>query len=140
MLKNILIYIFLFINIIFSVEKEKKNKILESLNPSKKINMKNSSRKLYTTIKDEKVFNKLFLNTSHSCGYIIRYYFNTEIILGFHTNKLVSLDGSIFYLKKGNLNPEEITKEFIEITSSMFYGSKEFEFFKNSINKNINFK
>ena len=139
MLKNILIYILL-INMIFSVEKEKKNKILESLNPSKKINMKNSSRKLYTTIKDEKGFNKLFLNTSHSCGYIIRYYFNTEIILGFHTNKLVSLDGSIFYLKTENVNPEKITKEFIQLTSSMFYGSKEFEFFKNSINENINFK
>tara|TARA_X000001036_G_scaffold409452_1_gene420545 strand:+ start:3342 stop:3761 length:420 start_codon:yes stop_codon:yes gene_type:complete len=136
MFKNILIYILLLICLIFGNENKKKVKVLESLSSSKKI-MKNSSRKLYTTIKNEKVFDKLFINTSLSCAYVIRYYFNTEIILGYHTNKLVSLDGSIFYLKKEQKNPENITKEVIEIISSMFYGSKEFELFKNSIDENI---
>ena len=75
--------------------------------------------------------------TNRSQYSLWRYYFNTEIILGYHTNKLVSLDGSIFYLKKENKNPENITKEIIEIISSMFYGSKEFELFKNSIDENI---
>ena len=41
---------------------------------------------------------------------------------------------SIIYRNK---NPENITKEVIEIISSMFYGSKEFELFKNSIDENI---
>ena len=137
MFKNIFICSLFLISIILS-ENKNKLEILKSLNPSKKIVMKNSSRKLYTIVNDKKKFDKLFLNSSFSCGYIIRYFFNTEIILGFHTNKLVSLDDSIFYLNTKNENTEKLTQEFIKIISSMFYGSKEFEIFKDSINKKIN--
>ena len=44
----------------------------------------------------------------------------------------------MFYLNTKNENTEKLTQEFIKITSSMFYGSKEFEIFKDSINKKIN--
>jgi len=128
MFKNIFICS-LFITSIILSENKNKLQILKSLNPSKKLVMKNSSRKLYTIVNDKKKFDKLFLKSS---------FFNTEIILGFHTNKLVSLDGSMFYLNTKNENTEKLTQEFIKITSSMFYGSKEFEIFKDSINKKIN--
>ena len=63
-------------------------------------------------VKDSLKFDYIFPNTDVSCGYVIRYFFHTNIHLGKESNKLISMNGSIFNFENIDINEEREYNKF----------------------------
>ena len=110
--------------------------ILLALRERTEVSINKKTRDLKTLVSDSSSFNHLFPNTDISCGYIIRYYFHTNIHLSHDTNELISMDESVFRLDdfSGTYDREYIinlSEQVITAIGDMYYGSSELQDFLN---------
>lgn len=109
--------------------------ILNALKERTDIGFNKNTRDLITLIEDSSDFDHIFPNTDVTCGYVMRYYFHTNIHLGKDLNELVSMNGTIFNLD--DLNYPQQSKEYIIYLSKrvintigdMYYGASELQDF-----------
>ena len=110
--------------------------ILTALEERNDLAFDNKTRDLYTVVGDSSKFEYIFPNTDISCGYVIRYFFHTNIHLGKEMIKLISMDGSIFNIENFNSIEEEfiisLAKNVLITIGDMYHGSSELQAFLNS--------
>ena len=104
--------------------------ILPALRERSDISFTNSTRDFYTTILDSTYFDITYPGTNKSCGFIIRYYFYTNIFIGSDRSILVSMDRSSFNISSEN-NIISQTKSVIERIRNMSFGNEEYQEFIN---------
>ena len=104
--------------------------ILPALRERSDISFTNSTRDFYTTILDSTYFDTTYPGTNKSCGFIIRYYFYTNIFIGSDQSILVSMDRSRFNISSED-NVISQTKSVIERIRNMSYGNEEYQEFIN---------
>jgi hypothetical protein len=104
--------------------------ILPSLRERSDISFTNSTRDFYTTILDSTYFDTTYPGTNKSCGFIIRYYFYTNIFIGSDQSILVSMDRSKFNISSED-NVISQTKSVIERIRNMSFGNEEYQEFVN---------
>ena len=104
--------------------------ILPALRERFDISFTNSTRDFYTTILDSTYFETTYPGTNKSCGFIIRYYFYTNIFIGSDRSILVSMDRSSFNISSEN-NIISQTKSVIERIRNMSFGNEEYQEFIN---------
>ena len=104
--------------------------ILPALRERSDISFTNSTRDFYTTILDSTYFDTTYPGTNKSCGFIIRYYFYTNIIIGSDQSILVSMDRSRFNISSED-NVISQTKSVIERIRNMSFGNEEYQEFIN---------
>ena len=110
--------------------------ILMALNERDDLGFDNKTRDLYSIVKDSLKFDYIFPNTDVSCGYVIRYFFHTNIHLGKESNKLISMNGSIFNFEnvdsmEGREYIISLTKRVLITIGDMYFGSSELQEFLN---------
>ena len=110
--------------------------ILTALEERNDLAFDNKTRDLYTIVGDSSKFDFIFPNTDVSCGYVIRYFFHTNIHLGKEMNKIISMNGSIFDIKNfDNIEEKEyiisLTESVLMTIGDMYYGSSELQAFLN---------
>ena len=110
--------------------------ILTALEERNDLAFDNKTRDLYTIVGDSSKFDFIFPNTDVSCGYVIRYFFHTNIHLGKEMNKIISMNGSIFDIKDfDNIEEKEyiisLTESVLMTIGDMYYGSSELQAFLN---------
>ena len=110
--------------------------ILTALKERNDLAFENRTRDLHSIVGDSLKFDYIFPNTDVSCGYVIRYFFHTNIHLGKESNKLISMNGSIFNFE--NIDSMEEREYIISLTKSvlitigdMYFGSSELQEFLN---------
>ena len=104
--------------------------ILPALRERSDISFTNNTRDFYTTILDSTYFDTTYPGTNKSCGFIIRYYFYTNIFIGSDQSILVSMDRSKFnILSEDNVISQ--TKSVIERIRNMSFGNEEYQEFIN---------
>ena len=103
--------------------------VLEALRERPGVSFSNKTRNYYTPINDPSLFETIFPGTEKTCGYILRFYFYTNIHLAANANELFSMDGSKFYLSQSDDNVVNLTREVIQIIGRMSMGSSELEKF-----------
>ena len=104
--------------------------ILPALREISDISFTNSTRDFYTTILDSTYFDTTYPGTNKSCGFIIRYYFYTNIFIGSDRSILVSMDRSSFNISSKD-NVISQTKSVIERIRNMSFGNEEYQEFIN---------
>jgi len=104
--------------------------ILPALRERSDISFTNSTRDFYTTIFDSTYFETTYPGTNKSCGFIIRYYFYTNIFIGSDRSILVSMDRSSFNISSED-NVISQTKSVIERIRNMSFGNEEYQEFIN---------
>ena len=104
--------------------------ILPALRERSDISFTNSTRDFYTTILDSTYFDTTYPGTNKSCGFIIRYYFYTNIFIGSDRSILVSMDRSSFNISSED-NVISQTKSVIERIRNMSFGNEEYQEFIN---------
>lgn len=104
--------------------------ILPALRERSDISFTNSTRDFYTTILDSTYFDTTYPGTNKSCGFIIRYYFYTNIFIGSNQSILVSMDRSKFNISSED-NVISQTKSVIERIRNMSFGNEEYQEFVN---------
>ena len=104
--------------------------ILPALRERSDISFTNSTRDFYTTILDSTYFDITYPGTNKSCGFIIRYYFYTNIFIGSDRSILVSMDRSRFNISSED-NVISQTKSVIERIRNMSFGNEEYQEFIN---------
>ena len=112
------------------------NIILIALKERTDLEFDNKTRALHTIVNDSSKFEHIFPNTDVSCGYVIRYFFHTNIHLGKDLNKLISMNGSIFNFENIDSMEEReyiisLTKSVLETVGDMYFGSSELQEFLN---------
>ena len=112
------------------------NNILPALKERNDLGFDNKTRDLHSIVKDSLKFDYIFPNTDVSCGYVIRYFFHTNIHLGKESNKLISMNGSIFNFENIDINEEReyiisLTKSVLMVVGDMYFGSSELQEFLN---------
>ena len=112
------------------------NDILPALKERNDLGFDNKTRDLHSIVKDSLKFDYIFPNTDVSCGYVIRYFFHTNIHLGKESNKLISMNGSIFNFENIDINEEReyiisLTKSVLMLVGDMYFGSSELQEFLN---------
>ena len=134
--KPYLIIIF-FLNLILAACEDKvldhtndEKLILPALRERSDISFTNSTRDFYTTILDSTYFETTYPGTNKSCGFIIRYYFYTNIFIGSDRSILVSMDRSSFNISSED-NVISQTKSVIERIRNMSFGNEEYQEFIN---------
>ena len=110
--------------------------ILTALEERNDLAFDNKTRDLYTIVGDSSKFDFIFPNTDVSCGYVIRYFFHTNIHLGKEMNKIISMNGSIFDIKDfDNIEEKEyiisLTESVLVTIGDMYFGSSELQAFLN---------
>tara|TARA_B100001758_G_scaffold51293_1_gene41809 strand:- start:31125 stop:31571 length:447 start_codon:yes stop_codon:yes gene_type:complete len=104
--------------------------ILPALRERSDISFTNNTRDFYTTILDSTYFETTYPGTNKSCGFIIRYYFYTNIFIGSDRSILVSMDRSSFNISSED-NVISQTKSVIERIRNMSFGNEEYQEFIN---------
>lgn len=104
--------------------------ILPALRERSDISFTNNTRDFYTTILDSTYFETTYPGTNKSCGFIIRYYFYTNIFIGSERSILVSMDRSSFNISSED-NVISQTKSVIERIRNMSFGNEEYQEFIN---------
>ena len=94
----------------------------------------NSSRNMKSSVEHSVDFDQNFPGTNVSCGYVLRYFFYTNIHLNSNDAMLISMDGTRFDipLSKKNQNVDSAiyeTKIVINLIRGMYYGNSEFKEF-----------
>ena len=110
------------------------NIILTALKERTDLAFDNKTRDLHTIVNDSSKFKHIFPNTDVSCGYVIRYFFHTNIHLDQKLNKLISMNGSAFNIESlGSIEEKEyiinITKSVLVTIGNMHFGSSELQAF-----------
>ena len=128
-----LLFILLFLVPLFACEDESfilnNNKlVLPALRERSATHFNNGTRDFYTLISDSNAFNVIYPGTNKSCGYIIRYYFYTNIFLNNEVSLLISMDGSKFDVSTSNDIIMQ-TKNMISIINGMSFGWQEYRDF-----------
>ena len=128
-----LLLILLFLIPLFAFEDESfilnDNKlVLPALRERSATHFNNGTRDFYTLISDSNAFNIIYPGTNKSCGYIIRYYFYTNIFLNNEVSLLISMDGSKFDVSTSNDIIMQ-TKNMISIINGMSFGWQEYRDF-----------
>jgi len=103
--------------------------ILDALRERSDVGFKNKTRNYYTLINDSLLFETIFPGTEISCGYILRFYFYTNIYLSANSNELFSMDGSKFVLSNSSKDVIILTREVIAVIGGMLMGTNELEKF-----------
>ena len=103
--------------------------ILEALRERSGVFFENKTRNYYSPINDPFLFETIYPGTENSCGYILRFYFYTNIHLSSDSNKLFSMDGSKFTLSTTGKDVIDFTREVINIIGGMSMGVNELEKF-----------
>ena len=103
--------------------------ILDALRERSDVGFKNKTRNYYTLINDSLLFETIFPGTEISCGYILRFYFYTNIYLSANSNELFSMDGSKFVLSNASKDVIILTREVIAVIGGMLMGTNELEKF-----------
>ena len=103
--------------------------ILDALRERSDVGFKNKTRNYYTLINDSLLFETIFPGTEISCGYILRFYFYTNIYLSANSNELFSMDGSKFVLSNSSKDVIILTREIIAVIGGMLMGANELEKF-----------
>jgi len=103
--------------------------ILEALRERSGVFFENKTRNYYSPINDPFLFETIYPGTENSCGYILRFYFYTNIHLSSDSNKLFSMDGSKFILSTTGKDVIDFTREVINIIGGMSMGVNELEKF-----------
>ncbi|MGY8751720.1 MAG: hypothetical protein ACKVKJ_06760 [Fidelibacterota bacterium] len=104
--------------------------ILTALRERSETKLSNSTRDFYSIFSDSSTFNIIYPGTNKSCGYILRYYFYTNIFIGSDQSILVSMDRSRFnILSEDNVISQ--TKSVIERIRNMSFGNEEYQEFIN---------
>ena len=134
--KPYLIIVF-FLNLILAACEDKvldnrndKELILPALRERSDISFTNSTRDFYTIILDSTYFDTTYPGTNKSCGFIIRYYFYTNIFIGSDQSILISMDRSRFNISSQD-NVISQTKSVIERIRNMSFGNEEYQEFIN---------
>lgn len=104
--------------------------IFPALRERSDISFTNSTRDFYTTILDSTYFDTTYPGTNKSCGFIIRYYFYTNIFIGSDQSILVSMNRSKFNISSED-NVIIQTKSVIERIRNMSFGNEEYQEFIN---------
>ena len=102
--------------------------VLPALRERSATHFNNGTRDFYTLISDSNAFNVIYPGTNKSCGYIIRYYFYTNIFLNNEVSLLISMDGSKFDVSTSNYIIMQ-TKNMISIINGMSFGLQEYRDF-----------
>ena len=102
--------------------------VLPALRERSATHFNNGTRDFYTLISDSNAFNVIYPGTNKSCGYIIRYYFYTNIFLNNEVSLLISMDGSKFDVSTSNDIIMQ-TKNMISIINGMSFGWQEYRDF-----------
>ena len=128
-----LLLILLFLIPLFACEDESfilnDNKlVLPALRERSATHFNNGTRDFYTLISDSNAFNVIYPGTNKSCGYIIRYYFYTNIFLNNEVSLLISMDGNKFDVSTSNDIIMQ-TKNMISIINGMSFGWQEYRDF-----------
>ena len=128
-----LLVILLFLIPLFACEDESfilnDNKlVLPALRERSSTHFNNGTRDFYTLLSDSNAFNVIYPGTNKSCGYIIRYYFYTNIFLNNEVSLLISMDGSKFDVSTSNDIIMQ-TKNMISIINGMSFGWQEYRDF-----------
>ena len=128
-----LLVILLFLIPLFACEDESfilnNNKlVLPALRERSATHFNNGTRDFYTLLSDSNAFNVIYPGTNKSCGYIIRYYFYTNIFLNNEVSLLISMDGSKFDVSTSNDIIMQ-TKNMISIINGMSFGWQEYRDF-----------
>ena len=103
--------------------------ILEALRERSGVFFENKTRNYYTPINDPIAFETIYPGTENSCGYILRFYFYTNIHLSSNSNKLFSMDGSKFILSTNGKDVIDLTREVIKTIGGMSMGVNELKKF-----------
>lgn len=109
--------------------------ILSALKERTDIGFTKNTRDLNTSIIDSSNFNYIFPNTDISCGYVMRYFFHTNIHLGKGLNELISMNGTTFNLDDFNYPQQQgeyiinLSKRVINTIGGMYYGASELQNF-----------
>ena len=105
----------------------------------------NNSRNMKSSVVNSNDFDQNFPGTNVSCGYILRYYFYTNIHLNSQNPMLITMDGTEFDIDyKKQANGDNIvlyeTKVVINLIKGMYFGNSEFnEFIEQHPEAQINF-
>ena len=110
--------------------------ILPALKERNDLVFDNKTRDLHSIVRDSLKFDYIFPNTDVSCGYVIRYFFHTNIHLSKESNKLISMNGSIFNFENIDIMEEReyiisLTKSVLMVVGDMYFGSSELQEFLN---------
>ena len=110
------------------------NVILTALKERTDLEFDNKTRDLHTIVDDSSKFEHIFPNTDVSCGFVIRYFFHTNIHLGKDLNKLISMNGSKFNIESlGSVEEREyiisLTESVLTTIGNMYFGSSELQEF-----------
>ena len=94
----------------------------------------NSSRNMKSSVEHSVDFDQNFPGTNVSCGYVLRYFFYTNIHLNSNDAMLISMDGTRFDIPMINKNKNADsaiyeTKIVINLIRGMYYGNSEFKEF-----------
>lgn len=103
--------------------------ILKALRKSHLTFYKGLSRVLFLKTHTIKDLQTVFPGTDKTCEYILRYYFYTEIHLNKKSNVLLGMDGTKYYLGKGNTSAILLTASVINLIGGMYYGNSEMKSF-----------
>ena len=93
--------------------------VLDALRERSGVFFDDNTRNYYTSINDPSLFETIFPGTETSCGYILRFYFYTNIHLSSNSNELFSMDGSRFSLSSTSSDVVNLTREVIKIIGGM---------------------
>ena len=115
-----------FPNSIFS-QNDKEKLILPALKVAE-YGFKYNYRTFKTTYIDSTSFKKYYSNTDMKLDYVLRYFFHTSIEFSNKQNKLVSMDGTIFYLNSET--PSQLVDEIVSLIGNMNSGFKELKDFQ----------
>ena len=99
--------------------------VLDALRERSGVFFDDNTRNYYTSINDPTLFETIFPGTETSCGYILRFYFYTNIHLSSNSNELFSMDGSRFSLSSTSSDVVNLTREVIKIIGGMSMGASE---------------
>ena len=104
---------------------DKSDMVLDALRERSGVFFDDNTRNYYTSINDPSLFETIFPGTETSCGYILRFYFYTNIHLSSNSNELFSMDGSRFSLSSTSSDVVKLTREVIKIIGGMSMGASE---------------
>ena len=106
--------------------------VLTALRDRDNVSFENKTRNFSTTIDDKLLFETNYPGTHITCGYVLRFYFYTNILLNQDQSELFSMDGTQFILEKsdqfdGSSSDQVIdqTKSIINLIGGMHFGSSE---------------
>ena len=99
--------------------------VLDALRERSGVFFDDKTRNYYTSINDPSLFETIFPGTETSCGYILRFYFYTNIHLSSNSNELFSMDGSRYSLSSTSSDVVNLTREVIKIIGGMSMGASE---------------